>query len=266
MAITTYDGLIAAMATAQRLSWVKATVATQGTAGYTSLWLATGAPLAGTIPTATGTTCTNSLTGTWPFVAGGANTTYLGKLNWVGATSHNLMLFDRLAHLGGLSGINTGTQVATLAIPGSRNAAADGSDVEWWVEQYTAIGITATTLTVTYTDENDGTQTCTLALGGASPLNAASRMFRILPTGSQYIKAIQSVRLTATTGTAGNFGVTCAKRLAPFPIGAVNIGVLYDFAQLGMPIIPDSGCLWIGGLLSTTSTGAQQGDILLLQG
>lgn len=268
MSITTYDQLIAALARAQVFDWNKATIATQAAGGYTSLWLGAGSPLAGTIPTTVTATCTNSLTGTWPFQAGGTLTTYLGRLVWSGATQHTLFLYDRLSHLGGLVGNSTVTQMtASIGIPTSRNAASDGSDVHWFAEIYTAIGTTATSLTINYTNENGSVGYATfITFGGASPAGIASRIYRIIPTTSRYIKSIQSVRLTATTGTAGSFGITCAKLVCEFPSGTPNMGTIFDFAQLGMPVIPDSGCLWLVGLLSAAATGAQQGDLRLIQG
>ena len=54
------------------------------------------------------------------------------------------------------------------------------------------------------------------------------------------IKSITSV-IHATTGTAGSYGFTCAKRLASVNMGQINVGASYDFAGLRFPKVPAIG-------------------------
>lgn len=269
MAIDTYDKLVAALPTAQTFSFNKASIATQAAGTSTSLWLATGSPGAGSNPT-TWATPTDATTGSWTFTnPGGGLLSYLSSFGVTGANVGLITLYDRLGHMGGLSGTVTTAQTVTGSIPASRGAAVNGSDVEWFVEVYTAIGTTATTIRASYTrgsDDTAGRTTPTIAFGGASPANQPSRIYKINPIAGETIKSIQTVTVLATTGTAGNFGVTVAKRLAVFPMMQVNVGGVLDFAGTGLPRIYDDACFWLVSLNSTTSTGAMQGTWNLVQG
>ena len=62
MAITTGDGLMAALATAQSYSWFKYSPANIVTPMQYSLWLPNGSPVSGSTPTVA-TTCTSVTTG-----------------------------------------------------------------------------------------------------------------------------------------------------------------------------------------------------------
>ncbi len=269
MALTTYDGLVAALPTAQRYTYSKASIATQAAGTLTSLWTATGLPAAGATPGAWAT-CTDALLGGWPFTnPGGGVNSYLASFSCVGANVGTLYLYDRLGHMGGLNATTITAQTVTGSIPASRGAAVNGSDVEWFIEVYTAIGVTATTVTCSYTrgsDDTAGRTTPTIAFGGASPANQPSRLYRILPIAGETIKSIQNLTVLATTGTAGNFGVTVARRIAAIPMMQVNVGGILDFAGTGLPRVYDDACFWLANFNSTTATGVMQGTWDLIQG
>jgi hypothetical protein len=198
------------------------------------------------------------------FTNPGSGNNYLGSLQAQCATVGTLMVYDRLAHMGGLSGTVTTAQTVNLTIPANRNANANGSDVEWFLEHYADTGSTGVTVTVTYTDQDNNTgQTTTVALTATS---RASRLHQIIPaTAGDYIKSIQSVT-HVTTGTAGNYGVTVAKRIGQAPVGVVNQITVLDAINLGLPIIPNDACLWLVQLCSTTSTGFISGQLAIIQG
>ena len=180
------------------------------------------------------------------------------------ATAGSFLLFDRLGHNGGLSGTVTTAQTVNGTIPASRNAATDGSDVEWWLEWYTDTGSTAVTATVTYTNQSDvGSRTCTVSLAATM---RAGRMLPIQPTtAGDMIKSIQSVTLSATTGTAGSFGVTLTKRYAHAPVAVTNLVNTQGPFQTRIPEVPNDAALFGAVLCSTTSTGLVQGLIVLGQ-
>jgi hypothetical protein len=269
MTVTTYDGLVAALPTAQTYTWSKATINSQAAGTLTSLWLATGTPGAGAIPT-TWATCTDALTGSWTFTnPGGGILSYLSGFSNVGATVSTLYLYDRLGHMGGLNATTITAQTVSGVIPASRGAAVNGSDVEWFIEVYAAIGTTATTITASYTrgsDDTAGRITPTIAFGGASPANQPSRIYRIVPIAGETIKSIQTVTVLASTLTAGNFGITCAKRLCVSPMMVANVGTTLDFAGTGLPRVYDDACFWLVNQNSATATGAMQGTWNLIQG
>lgn len=269
MAITTLDGIVAGLAARQSLAIYKASIATQGAGGFTSLWRATGNPGQGAIPGAADTPV-KSLLGGWNFNNPASGYSYLAGLDICGSVSHQLRIYDRLNHMGGLNGTTTGAQTVGISIPANRNAVYTDPDLEWFCEIYTDIGTSGQTATVTYVDESDASQTFTFTLGGASPLNQDSRLFP-LNSGTtnlgatKKIKSITSVQ-HATTGTAGNYGFTCAKLLATVQMGQINVGMSYDFAGIKLPRVPDDACIWFAVLSSSTASGIIAGNLTLIQG
>lgn len=269
MAIDTLDKLVAGLASRQTLMIYKGSISTQSAGGFTSLWRATGNPGRGEIPGAAAT-CNKTLTGSWNFTNPVSGNSYLAGLNIVGAASHNLIIYDRLQHMGGLNGTTTTAQTVGISIPANRNAAYTDPDLQWFCEIYTDIGTSGQTATVTYVDESDASQTFTFTLGGTSPLNQDSRLFPLNSAttnlgATKKIKSITSVQ-HASTGTAGNYGFTVAKRLASVNMGLINLGASYDFAGLKLPKVPDDACIWFAILASNATTGIMTGDLTMVQG
>lgn len=268
--ITTRDEIVAALSNAVVYPVIKASIATQGAGGRTSLWRATGTPAQGAIPGAAAV-CTDALTGslgTIPTPGGGQRNAALRVAMASASAGPLVLLVDRLAHMGGLSGTATTSQTVSasvVSLAGTR-CASDYTDVTWWAEIYTDIGTTATTLTVTYTDSGGTSRTTTLSLGGASPLNQDSRIFPIIPAAATPlpIRSIESVQLTATTGTAGSWGITATREIAPLALPPVaNYADLYDWARLGAPTVHADACLSFVQLCTTTSTGALTGSVAI---
>jgi hypothetical protein len=67
------------------------------------------------------------------------------------------------------------------------------------------------------------------------------------------------VTLSATTGTAGSFGVTATRPRMTMPLLLANKMEVFDWAQLGLPEIFNSSCLFPIQLASTTTTGTVRG-------
>ncbi len=276
MAITTRDGLVNAMGNASQIMLVnKATIANQAAAGWSSLWRATGTPGQGAIPS-TAAICDRSLLGTLVYNnAGGGSSSYLSRLALAAGNANTLVqIHDRLAHMGGLSGVTTGAQTVGVDVSSLRGTrcASDCSDVQWWAEIYTDIGVTGQTCTVTYTHD-DGTgpgltgQTFTFTLGGASPANRASRLFPLVPsTAGHKIRSIQSVNIGTSTGTAGSWGITATKVLTDCQLQTANATQVMDWSQLGLPKVPTDACLMLVMLAGTTSTGTLIGNVQMSQG
>jgi hypothetical protein len=117
-------------------------------------------------------------------------------------------LYDRLLTNSELSATNTGTQT----VGGTLTRHTDGVGVEIWVEIYTQIGATPTTITASYTPAGGGGPNTTQAIefGGTND-REANRIIKLpLASGDVGVEAVGSVTVLATTGTAGNFGVTLA--------------------------------------------------------
>jgi hypothetical protein len=169
-------------------------------------------------------------------------------------------------HMGGLNATLTTSQTVDLDL--HANIASDNlearlgdtnySDVQWWMEWYTDTGATASnaTINVTYNDGTSGNLSVQ-AVGGTS---RASRMFplnNLIPSADagKYIRDINTVTLSASTGTAGNFGFTCTRYRAALFQPIANARFTADWAGLGLPEIPNETCLFPVQVAGTTSTG-----------
>lgn len=263
MTITTRDQFINALANnSSRLIIDKASISNTTTGLPFSLWRATGQPGQGAIPAAAAV-CSHALTGSLQYTQQVAPaTSYLGLFEGNCSNSTvTLELHDRLMHMGGLSGIVTTAQTVGIDISANlatsnldaRKGDANYSDIQWWLEWYTDTGATAVTVTVNVT-YNDGTSG---NLTGIS-LAATRRASLMIPlNGSipaadsgKYIRAVNSVTLSATTGTAGSFGVTATRYRAMIFLPVANARFGAEWANLGLPELPNSSCLFLITLVS----------------
>lgn len=128
-------------------------------------------------------------------------------------------LCDRLSHQGGLSGIVTGT-VTTNLPTAALTRYTSGEGVRIALSIYTPIGSTATTVTVTYTNQAGTGSRVTPAtvLGGTGFREAARFLVLPLQAGDTGVRSVESINVVATTGTAGAFGVTLFKPIAAYVI------------------------------------------------
>jgi hypothetical protein len=212
-----------------------------------SAWRYDGYPAGGAVPTV-GAIPTLATTGALTFTpAGGGREKFLISMGVVSFHAGLFLLYDRLFHIGGLSGTSTAAQSVqgSPASPSlSRNITGEGNIA--WAEIYTLIGTSSTTLTMTYTNQaGTGGRTATTNIG-ATDFREVSRVLRIpLAAGDSGIQAVESVQLTATTGTAGNFGITIAQPLAWIPVGAAGTGGWRDYTTglPGIPAIDPDACL-----------------------
>lgn len=271
MAITTRDQLIDAMGNnASRIVIDKANIANAAAGQYLSLWRATGQPGQGAIP-ANAVTCNNALTGAMNFAQQTAPATSYGA--WANAVCSNsavtIEIHDRLMHMGGLSGIVTIAQTVSVNLNGvtadnmvERLGDSNFSDVQWWAEWYTDTGATASnaTVAVTYNDGTTGSLT-TFAAGGTVRAGRMIPLNNLIPAAAagKFIRSIDTVTLSASTGTAGSFGFTATRPRMTMPLLLANKMEAFDWAQLGLPEIFNSSCLSLIELCSTTSTGTVRG-------
>ena len=212
-----------------------------------SLWTYDGMPAGGAVPTSAAIP-DRTTTGAIPFTApGGSREKHLIGASITPLTAGVYLLYDRLLHIGGLSGTSTGSQTVqgSPASPAlTRNTGGAGNMA--WYEIYTIIGTTGTTLTMTYTNQGGtGSRTSTINIG-ATGFREVTRAQRIpLAAGDTGIQSIQSVQLTGTTGTVGNFGITIAQPLAWIPVGAAGTSGWRDYSTglPGIPVIDPNACL-----------------------
>jgi hypothetical protein len=228
-----------------RVSGVAATSPVSGRG--CSLWQYDGMPAGGVVPTI-GAIPDRTTQGAIPFTpATGGRDKHLIGASIAPLTAGVFLLYDRLFHEGGLSGTSTAAQTVqgSPASPAlTRNTGGAGNIA--FYEIYTQIGTTSTTLTMTYTNQaGTGSRTSTINIGATS-FREVTRMQRIpLAAGDSGIRAIEQIQLTATTGTAGNFGITIAQPLAWIPVGAGGTMGWRDYTTglPGIPVIDPNACL-----------------------
>lgn len=167
-----------------------------------------------------------------------------GRQQWLlgveAALSQNcvVMLYDRLLHQGGLSG--TVTTAQTVGGTLTRYTSTESVGNEIWVEIYTAIGGTATTITASYTNQagTAGRTTRAAAIGGTGN-NEAQRMLVLqLQDGDTGVQSVQTVTLAATTGTAGSFGVTIVRPLVIAGCASAGSVTIRDLVA-GLPAVAE---------------------------
>ena len=270
--IENIDNLVKALGNnSSRIVLDKASIASQTANSYCSLWRATGQPGQGAIPTVVAT-CNNTMVGTIGFKQQTSPITSYGAYLEIatGNAAMTMELHDRLASMGGLNGTLTTAQSVNLDLSillstdniNVRKGDNNYSDVQWWLEWYTATGGTAVTATIAVT-YNDGTTGNLSALSLAS-FRPASHMISInslIPSAQsgKFIRGIVSVTLSATSGTAGNFGVTVTRPRMTLSSPIANFKFIADWAQLGLPEIYNSSAIFPIVLTPTTSTGTVRG-------
>ena len=270
--IENIDNLVKALGNnSSRIVLDKASIASQTANSYCSLWRATGQPGQGAIPTVVAT-CNNTTVGTIGFNQQMSPSTSYGAYLEIatGNAAMTMELHDRLANMGGLNGTLTTAQSVNLDLNtllatdniGTRKGDANYSDVQWWLEWYTATGGTAVTATIVVT-YNDGTtgNLSVLSLAGSRPASHMIPLNSLIPSAQsgKFIRGIVSVTLSATTGTAGNFGVTATRPRMTLSSPFANFKFIADWAQLGLPEIYNSSAIFPIVLTSTTSTGTVRG-------
>ena len=268
MTIDSADSLISAMGNnSSRMVLSKASIASTASGQFHSLWRATGQPGQGAIPTAVDVPH-DATVGAIGFAQQTAPaTSYLGLLEAQCANSGTtLEIHDRICQMGGLSGtvataqtvsMNLSTLLATNNLD-ARKGDANYSDVQWWLEWYADTGATVVTATVNVT-YNDGTTGNLTAVSLAATRRASfmQPLNYLIPAGAagKFIRGVNTVTLSATTGTAGNFGVTATRYRAANFLPVANARFTADWASLGLPEVANDACLFAIQIAAATSTG-----------
>jgi len=278
MSINTLDGIFNALANnSSRIVIDKASIANAAAGQFHSLWRATGQPGQGAVP-AVAATCNNALTGGMQFTQQTSPaTTYAAYLEAVCSNSSvTLELHDRLRHMGGLSGTVITAQTVGIDLNGvitdnmiARIGDSNYSDCQWWLEWYTDTGATASvaTVNVTYTDGTTGNLN-TVSLAATRRASFMQPLNGLVPAAAsgKFIRAVNTVTLSVTTGTVGNFGVTVTRPRVSLPCPLANLKWSADWAALPVSEIPNSSCLFMIQIAGTSSTGTVRGGGKLAHG
>lgn len=250
-----------------RVDGVAATALIAGRAA--SFWTYDGMPAGGAVPTS-GAIPTRTTQGALPFTApGGSREKWLIGAGITANQGGVFLLYDRLFHIGGLSGTSTDDQ-SVQGDPASpaltRNTGGAGNIV--WYEIYDLLGLGLRTLTMTYTNQaGTAGRTSTINIGGGN-FREATRAQRIpFAGGDTGVRAVEKVALNTDTGTVGDFGITIANPLAFIPLGAAGVLGWRDYTTglPGIPAIDPNACLALMFIPSTTVAPEVQGAISFVE-
>jgi hypothetical protein len=259
MTITTMDGMAAAITSGQRFVYQKASITAVANFYYT-LWTAGGSPsagaaigniAAGVIPTDTtaGSVIINAFTG--------ANTGYLMTFDASSSVAGVLSIYDRIYHAGPF--ITTTLHTDTLAAQPAftRVPNSDYSQLELWLEVTAVFAAAATTISVSYQDGTNATQTATHTADVASLTGApVNRMYPLRLANSTGVQKINSVTVGGATNTTGQCNVVVQRNIVDHTVVSANIGRPKKGPfETGMPIIYADSCLAGMFNATTTSTG-----------
>lgn len=268
MAYTSLDH-IATLLPGQHKRFLQNSITAKGAGTFASLRAASGFPGGAVNPAAgsaggTAYTAGGSVPGAIPWSSTSGKSTNLARMTAAGSTSGTLILYDRLWACTGFSGTATTAQ-AVSSFPGLPTRASGGTDVEAWLEWYTSTGSTAANATFTYTNQAGATgRTVTAALTASM---IAGQMLPLgLASGDSGVRVPTSVQLSASTLTAGAFGITLLRRIAEIPLASPNVPTTLDLFDMGLPTVPDDACLYMMVLCSATSTGVISGNLSLIAG
>jgi hypothetical protein len=234
--------------------------AAEGNGFWSSLWLTDRQPGgAGIQPAAGGEAYTAASTGALP-VSYTTGRTCFGLLDLFCSSSGQVMIYDRLVAMSGLSGTLLTPQTVTLpTLP----RYADGVGVEAYLEWYAITGTSARDLTVVGTDNNGDAMTVTVAVAGGPTVR---QMTQIPPAaGKTGWRTITEVTWSASTGTAGNLGITLGRPITKVSVVA-GFPARLDFLQLGLTEFLPGACLALAKLCSENLTGNLSGQYVVLNG
>jgi hypothetical protein len=261
-----------------RTNYEKSSIANTVAAQYFSLWRALGYPGQGAIPT-TAAIPTHATLGAFSFSQQTLPvTSYLGLLEGISINAGQTIEFhDRLMHMGGLVGNVTTSQTVNLDVDANlgtsnldaRKGDGDYSDIQWWMEWYTDTGATASnaTINVTFNDTTSANLTV-VAVGGTVRASRMIPLNGLIASADQgkYIRDINNVTLSASTGTAGNFGFTATRYRGAVYCAAGNVRFNSTWTEMNLPEIFNSSCLFPITIASTTTTGLLRGAAKIIHG
>lgn len=261
-ALTTVDAVVAALP-GQKITINKASATSEGAGTWHSLWKLAGNPAAGSNPAnigAGGAIPTRTTTGALPIANAASAPLNLLKAVLQGTVAGSVILYDRLYAVSGFAG-NVTTLQSITAPPTINRPDGNGADVELWGEVYTAMGATGTVMTATYTDQAGNTGQAATYTQPANALSVGQMVPFKLAADDTGVRALASLQLSISTGTAGDFGLTLLRRIAEIPLTLANVPTLLDLFGLGKPLIDVDACLALMVQCTSTTTGQILGSL-----
>lgn len=232
---------------------------------FSDHWVASSP--AGTAPT-TAAAPTRTTAGALQIVNGSGVLGIAAAAMNLGAT---VIICDRLSHQGGLSGTVTTAQTTNLPTS-ALTRYTDGVGVMMGLTIYTQIGATGTTVAASYTNQagTSGQTTPSVVFGGTGFREANRIIMMPLAVGDTGVQAVASVTVTATTGTAGAFGVTLFKPLYAIVAGNATGGhhvvdLISGNTGGGLPEVVDDACLFAIAMVGNNQNSNAIGSLFLTE-
>lgn len=234
-----------------------------------SLWRYDGQPGAGAAPTTAAIPDNTTNGGLKQTDPGGGRQKWLigGYAN--GLVGGTVILYDRLLHIGNLSGTTaTAQNVQTTTPSPALTRYTNGLGNFAFAEIYTTVGTTGTTIVMSYVSDSAATNTSpTVTFGGTGFREDTRAIFMPLIAGDKGIQAVKTITLAVSTGTAGNFGVVIGHPLAYLNIGTAGAPGWRDYVT-GLPGIPEiltDACLAMLWIPQSTTTPEIMGCFSMLE-
>lgn len=192
---------------------------------FKSLWLADGIPGPGTTPGAASNP-TGATAGAFRMLdPGGGRQRWLRGMFGSAWGAGRLIFYDRLMHMGGLSGTTTGAQTVSGSVNRYTGQESLGNII--LAEVYTAVGATLVDVSCNYVDKDGNTRASGTHQFGQSVVRNPGDV-AVIPynttDGANSVASVSDATISATTGTAGNWGITIARPLFEIDIGSVDTG------------------------------------------
>lgn len=269
MAITTSDGLVAALATAQDLQLYKSASRVTIANLWFSVFELAGNPgagvLAGTSTTA-GVVPTDATAGVDIINAfSGANIGYIGRANFSNTVACRMRVYDMLYKAGAYAfNAAAGAMSSQPSYSGRVPGGVDFTGTQIWVECVTAFTGNPT-FTITYTNQSGTPAHTTGAFASGSALTLGRCIQIPLAAGDTGVQKIESV--TCTVATVGTFNVLVLRPVGPAArIRIANDSVNMNAADLGLPQVYTDSALVMLICADSTSSGLPEIALDIING
>ena len=231
-------------------------------------------PVSGTKSTAEAPTRTTTGAINFPTPQGSNNSFLLRVQTGLSASTEVLMLIDILSWQGGLSGTVTGEQTTNLPTA-ALTRYTNGENVWLGLICWSATGSTAVNVTARYTNQaGTGSRNTTSVdfwgggLGARSGAPSTNQVQWLpLQSGDYGVRSVEGVTISASTLTAGNFGVFLCKPL--FISNSITANTQQEIDQIiqtsSLPEIQDEAYLSTIIGFSTAAGTVVNGYIDILQ-
>jgi hypothetical protein len=171
---------------------------------------------------------------------GGGRSKWLMQFMASGLVAGTLYLYDRLGHIGNLSGTTTTAQTFTGSLTRYTDGVGNFAMYEIYGNTTSILGATATTMTMSYTNQagTSGRTSPAVVIGGTGFREGNQARFIPLAAGDTGIQSVENADLVATTGTAGAWGITVGHMLGSAIVDQAGVGGWRDFIT-GLPGIAE---------------------------